>query len=392
VKLESTDARPVVALLIETSNAFSRALLRGVRDWIDAHGPWAIHFSEFGRGSHPPDWLYRWKGDGVIARVETKEIAKATLATGAPVVNVSAADIPLPFPSVISSSPMIAQLAADHLIDCGLTHFGYCGDARFPWSTRHGENFRKAIHFAGFPCSEYPSNADDALDWDQERIKLAHWLRSLPKPVGVMACYDIRGQQVLDVCREIGLRAPDEIAVIGQHNDEILCDLCDPPLSSVIPGARNAGYMAARLLDAMMRGEESLAKTHEIDPIGIATRQSTDVVAVDDPHIQNAIRYIRQNIQRPIGIDNLVEASGLSRTLLERRFQRLFQIPPYEYILRLRARYAERLVKESSMSIAQIANQLGFTSPERFNAFFKQRSGLAPGQFRRKLRTPIGAE
>lgn len=388
----STDARPVVALLIETSNAFSRALLRGVRDWIDSRGPWAIHFSEFGRGSHPPDWLYRWKGDGIIARVETEQIAEATLTTGAPIVNVSAARIPLPFPSIISSSVMIAQLAAEHLMERRLTSFGYCGDARFPWSTRHGENFQAAIQTAGYSCSMYPSTPKDALDWNRERVKLARWLRALPKPAGVMACYDIRGQQVLDVCREIGLRAPDEIAVIGQHNDEILCDLCDPPLTSVIPGARNAGFKAARLLDAMMRGDQATAKIHEIAPIGIATRQSTDVVAVDDPQIRTAIRFIQRNLQNPIGVDDLVEVCGLSRTLLERRFRRFFEVSPYEYILRQRHRYAERLVKESTLPIAQIATQLGFASPERFNAFFKRRAGQAPGQYRRTYRVSVAAE
>ena len=154
------------------------------------------------------------------------------------------------------------------------------------------------------------------MDWAREQEKISAWLAFLPKPVGIMTCYDIRGQQLLDVCRAQGLHVPDEVAVIGQHNDAVLCDLCDPSLSSVIPGAREAGHEAATLLDAMMHGYKVEPRVHSIAPIGVATRQSSDVVAVADPGLKRAARYMRDHVFEKIAVDDLVKISGMSRTLL----------------------------------------------------------------------------
>ena len=176
----------------------------------------------------------------------------------------------------------------------------------------------------------------DSVDWEREQGKLARWIQSLPKPVGMMACYDIRGQQVLDVCRAAGVAVPDEVAVIGQHNDELLCDLCDPPLSSVIPNARRAGYEAAALLDRMMRGKAKSPQVVLIEPVGVVTRQSTDVVAVSDHHISAAVRFIREHACERIGVEDARKVAVLSRTLFERRFRKLLGCAPYEQILKVR--------------------------------------------------------
>ena len=377
----------MVALLVETSNAFSRELLSGIRDWIRFNQSWAIHLSEQGRGNQPPAWLKQWKGDGIIARVETKEIARAVSKTRVPVVNVSASGLAPQYPSVISDSLGIATLAARHLMERGLKSFGYCGDARFQWSFQHGGNFEKVLIKAGYSCEFYPSLSEDALDWAREQQKISDWLYSLPKPVGIMTCYDIRGQQVLDVCRAIGLHVPDEVAVIGQHNDAVLCDLCDPPLSSVIPGAREAGHEAAALLYSMMQGQTVESKVHPIAPVGVATRQSTDVVAVDDPRLKRAARFMRDHVFEKVTVEDLVKVSGMSRTLLERQFKHSFGVSPYEQILTLKLNKAERLIVETKLSLAEISDKLGFSSPEHFNSTFNKRKGHPPGQLRKHFKT-----
>jgi LacI family transcriptional regulator len=375
--------RPVVALLVETSNAFSRALLGGVRDWIRTHRSWAIHLSEQGRGNQPPAWLKHWKGHGIIARVETRDIAKAVKKTKVPVVNVSASGLTPDFPSVISDSRGIARLAANHLMERGLRSFAYCGDARFPWSKQHGTHFAHHLNTEGHECRFYPAKRGDATDWELEACKLSHWINSLPKPVGIMTCYDIRGQQLLDVCRALGCHVPDEVAVIGQHNDEVLCDLCDPPLSSVIPGAKEAGYEAAKLLDAMIRGNNVQPGVRTIAPIGVATRQSTDVVAVGDDRLKQAVRYMREHAFENIAVEDIVKSTGLSRTLFERRFKKHFGRSPYDYCLQLRFSKAEELIMESKYSMAEIAERLGFSSAEHFNAAFRKRRGYPPGSLRK---------
>ncbi len=381
--------RRVVALLVETSNAFSREVLHGVRDWMRAHGSWAIHLSEQGRGDQPPSWIHQWQGDGIIARIETPAIAKAVHACGVPVVNVSASSFAPGVPSVISDSGALARMAAMHLLERGLRSFGYCGDARFEWSRRHGENFVAALREAGHRCAVFPVARDDFANWKREQTKLARWLTSLPKPVGVMACYDIRGQQLLDVCRAVGLRVPEEVAVIGQHNDELLCELCEPPLSSVIPNARLVGLEAAHILDLLMRGKELDSVAVKIPPVGVATRASTDLVAVDDPRLTVAIRFIREHTFDPIMVNDIARAAGMSRSLLERKFRDVVGASIWDHVLQLRLRAAEQMLTQTTVSIAEIADRTGFGTAEHFSASCKRLKGVSPRELRQGRRRKL---
>jgi len=379
-------SRAAVALLVETSNAFSRGLLHGIRDWIRGHGSWAIHLSEQGRGEVPPAWLKAWRGDGIIARIENERIARSVRSCGVPVVNVSAADVAPDVPSVTSDSAAIAAIAARHLMERGLRHFGYCGDVRFDWSRRHGDNFTAELRRSGFTCDTFPASSRDAADWQRERTRLAEWLRRLPKPAGVMTCYDIRGQQVLDVCRATGLRVPDDVAVIGQHNDELLCELCDPPLSSVIPNARHIGFAAAELLAALMRGKHPRERTIHVPPVGIATRQSTDILAVEDVQLAKAMRHIRDHALTQMGVEEIARAAGMSRSLLERSFRAAFGNSVWNHVLELRCRAAELLLRDTSLGTAEIAERTGFGTAEHFSAVFRQRRGMPPSSLRRNER------
>lgn len=382
-QLTAVRPRRAVALLVETSNAFSRELLHGVRDWIRGHGPWAIHLSELGRGDVPPVWLRAWRGDGIIARIENERIARAVRACGVPVVNVSAAGIAPDLPSVTSDSAAIAALAAGHLRERGLRHFGYCGDARFAWARRHGENFAAELRRLGFSCDLFPVSRRDAADRQGECVRLADWLRALPKPVGVMTCYDIRGQQVLDVCRAAGLRVPDEVAVIGQHNDELLCDLCDPPLSSVIPDARRIGLLAAQMLETWMRGKPPRLRALRVPAVGVATRQSTDTLAVEDGRLARAMRFLRDHAHESIGVADIARAAGMSRSLLERKFRVVFDRPVWNHVLELRCRAAETLLRGTTLALAEIAERTGFGTAEHFSMVFRQRRGMPPSIARR---------
>lgn len=179
---------------METSNRYTRELLHGVRDFAHAAGGWVVHLSEQGRGDGPPPWLQKWTGHGIIARIENQETAAAVRRKRLPVVNVSASGLAEHYPTIISDSAAVARLAAEHLLERGFQHFGYCGDGRFAWSANHGRNFATHLQRAGRDCLFYPSTPDDHRNRDAEWMKLTHWLRSLPKPIGVMTCYDVRGQ------------------------------------------------------------------------------------------------------------------------------------------------------------------------------------------------------
>ena len=380
--------RPNVALLIETSNAYARGLLHGIRAFIREHRSWSIYVGEQGRGDPAPLWLKKWHGDGVIARIETEAIAKAVTACGLPAVDVSAARHLPELVYVETDDPAVAGLAAEHLLQRGFRHFGFCGDARFMWSKGREEHFQRLIAAAGFPCSVYrPSPVESGgASWEQEKKALAAWIRSLPKPAGVMAAYDIRGRQVLDVCRELDVRVPDEVAVIGVDNDELVCELADPPLSSVIPDTRRTGYEAARLLDTMMAGRSEKPAAHLIEPLGVVTRSSTDVLATNDADISAAVRFIRTNANHGINVGDVLRAVPLSRRVLEARFRRLLGRTPHEEITRVQIERIKELLAETDLSMAAIAHRTAFQHVEYMSVVFKRETGQPPSHYRARRR------
>jgi len=377
--------RREVAVLIETSNAYARGLLQGVVHYIREHRPWSFHLMEQGRGDDPPAWLAGWKGDGIIARIETPRIARAVVRTGLPAVDLSAARLVPTLPWVETDDEAIARLAADHLLERGFKRFAFCGDARFNWSMWRQKHFEARLAVAGYRCEVFrPRVAGGNLT--SEGREVTDWLEALPKPIGLMACYDIRGQQVLAACRSVGIAVPDDVAVVGVDNDTLLCELASPPLSSVIPNAHRAGYEAAALLDRLMKGERVPAAAHLIAPIGIAERQSTDVLAVDDREVAAAVRFIREHACEGIDVNDLLRVVRLSRRVFEQRFQRLLGRTPREEILDVRLRRVKQLLGETDLPLYVVAERTGFEHVEYLSVVFKRETGRTPSAWRKEAR------
>lgn len=381
-------ARRRVALLVETSNAYARDVLQGIRSWMRQHQTWSIRLVEHGRGAEVPPWLAGWKGDGIIARVENAAIAQALRRTRLPVVDVSAALAEPAFPRVSTDSDAVTRLAVEHLVERGFKLFGYCGEARFLWSQARAKSFRTQLESLGFSCTVFGA-ADPragAPIIDDEVQAIAAWLRALPKPVGVLACYDSRGQQVLDACHLAGLKVPDEVAVMGVHNDELLCELCDPPLTSVIPNARRAGYVAAKLLARMMSGKRVPVQTHTVAPLGVAARQSTDVVAVGDAKLAAALRFIRERAPQRTTVRDVLKAVPMARTLLERKFRQFLGCTVHEHIEATRLEFVRGLLVGSDLSVGEIAERAGFEHAEYMSVAFRRWSGSSPREYRAQHR------
>ncbi|HEX4142020.1 MAG TPA: DNA-binding transcriptional regulator [Pirellulales bacterium] len=375
--------RPRVALLIETSNSYARGLLRGIHRYLRQHRPWTIDLPEQGRGAPPPLHLAQWRGDGIIARIENPRIAAAVRQAGLPTIDVSAARLLPDLPVVETDNEAIVRLAVGHLIAAGFKQFAFCGDDRFAWSRVRRAWFERIVTEAGFPTSSYPRAASRRTpSWEQDRASLAEWLAGLPKPVGIMACYDQRGWQVLEICRDIGLGVPDQVAVIGVDNDELLCELAQPSLSSVIPDTDQTGYTAAELLGQMMAGRRVAAKEHLIGPLGIAARQSTDLLAGADADVARAVRFIRDHACDGIKVQAVVDELAMSRRVLEHRFRRLLGHTPHDEILRVQIERVSRLLAETDLPLAVIADRTGFKHAEYMSVAFKRQTGLSPKGFR----------
>jgi LacI family transcriptional regulator len=372
---------PKVALLFEATNSYARSLLVGIGEYILSHGPWRVYYAELGTSDEPPAWLKGWQGQGVIVRGENRRLAKAVENLSVPVVDLTPSRLLPRAPWVKSDDAAIARLAAQHFLERGFRTFAFCGDARFSWSNRRGEQFGLLIRGAGHPCHVY-APLDRSSNSDDEVNAIAAWLAGLPKPVAVFACYDNRGQQVLEGCRRQGLAVPEEVAVLGVDNDEVLCVLSPPPLSSVSLNPRRAGWEAAALLSLMMKGETFEASAHLIPPVGVVNRQSSDILAVADPKIAEALRYIREHACEGIGVSDVLRHCPMARRALETRFKKLLGRTPHQEILRVQINRVKELLVGTELPVWEIADRTGF-EPEYLSVVFKQSTGVAPSEYRK---------
>ncbi len=375
-----------VALLIETSNAYARGLLRGIVSYVREHRPWAIHLAEGARGGRPPAWLARWDGHGVVARIENEDIARVVRRLRVPAVDVSAARLVPSLPWVETDDAAIAREAFDHLCGRGFRRLAYCGDDRFNWSRWRRDHFERMACRAGLECHVYCTPPGRPADSEGEVERIARWLAGLPKPVGVMACYDFRGRQVLDACRRRGIAVPDEVAVLGVDNDDLLCELSDPPLSSVILNPHRTGYEAAALLDRMMSGGKVSPRARLVGPLGVATRRSTDVLAVEDPEAAAVLRFVRERACEGISVKDVLRAFPQSRRRLEQRLRKLIGRTPHEEIMRVRLDRVKTLLAQTDLSLERIAALTGFLHAEYLSVAFRREVGLPPSRYRDAIR------
>ncbi|TWU57857.1 AraC family transcriptional regulator [Rubripirellula reticaptiva] len=374
-----------VALLIESSNAYCRGMLQGIAAYMHENEQWSIRLPELERDAPPPRWLKTWKGDGIIARIENEQFADALRFSKIPLIDVSAARCIPKLPLVEIDEAGIAEAAFDHLRERGFENLAFCGEAKFKWSTLRQNAFVKRAADAGLACNVFQPlrSSRGRASIDRETKELAKWLQSLPRPVAVLACYDLKARQILDICREIPLRVPEDIALLGVDNDEVLCDLATPPLSSVIPASRKIGYTAAQSLDHLMQGKKLKHHIQLIGPLGVATRQSTEILAVEDLDVAEAMQFIRDHQSEHINVQDVMAVVPVSRRSLEVRFRKIVGRTIYQEIIRLRIDRICQLLVDSKLSLAQIARRTGFDSVEYMSVAFRRAKGMPPGRFRR---------
>lgn len=386
-------APPRVALLIETARGYGRGLLRGVVRYGRLHGPWTFYVAP-GDFEQALPQMEAWGGTGIIARIETPRVAQAILASGLPTIAVDLSEAQLrpgsalsSLPEVVSDSHGAARLAAEHLLGRGLRRFAFVGIGGRIWSARRREGFVERIEEAGYGCHVCPEpRRRRDREWSREHSVLAEWLLGLPTPVGLLACNDDRGRQVLEACRTAGLRVPEEVAVVGVDNDELLCELSDPPLSSVALDSERGGYEAAALLDEMMAGRRRRGRRILVEPQWVVTRRSTEVSAVDDRAVALALQCIRDRAGGPMQVDDVVRRSGVSRRALEIRFRAAMGRSVRAEIERVRLERARRLLAETEMKMPQLAEVAGFGSASYLGHVFRRQLGMTPTEYRRRAR------
>ncbi len=376
--------RRIVLLLNPTRN-YTRGLISGIAKYAHLQEQWVFYRPLDYREPTPAhslvDILREMKPHGIFMR--EPEQMDQIIEMGIPTIS---------FPYTVERIEGIANVAADHtaigamaarhLLDRGFQCFAYCGFDDWWWSRRRSEGFCTAVREAGHETHIYELPPKARRTWDKELTAIAKWLKTLTLPVGLMACNDDRAELIVEACRAVGLGVPDQVAIVGVDNDPLVCELCGPPLSSVALGLEKAGYESAALLDQMIRAKTVDTRTIMIEPTHVATRQSSDTLAVCDEYVASAIRFIRQQGRRSISAKDVADNVVLSRRALEKRFRRILGKSIHEEIRHVRVELVVRMLMDRHVKISEIANALDFPTVSHLSRYFRMEKGISPLQYR----------
>ena len=372
-----------VLMMMDTSRSTGRDLLSGAEQYISAFTKWEVHTlspnylaNDAAKDLKNLD-LNRFDGFFVCYAENIAPILKMNK----PKIIHHTPKENLPGPSlIVTHSTQIGEMAADYFISLGFKNYAYCGFKDITWSDQRHDSYQKVLRKNGFTdihsFIDSPSNGKGT-----DQAKLADWLKQLPKPVAVLACNDDRAIYILEACKTHNINVPEEVAVLGVDNDSLICNLSSPPLSSIALDFENTGYLAAQHLDQRMT-RRTASKILKVRPLEIVPRKSTDSLAIEDKELVTALRYIRQNFDRPIQVTDVVKATAVSRRELEYRFKNTLKKTIKHEIERLRIEFIKRKLTNSREPIYKIANTLEFTDPEHFSRYFKSQTGQSPSAFR----------
>lgn len=372
-----------VALLVQTTSEWHRQLLRGVADYAREHGPWDFHIEP--RGLLETMHLPRgWRGDGVILRLVDRAQERALRRRGLPAVNVSwQGTHSRAIPRVSSDESACARLAASHFVEKGFRSFAYVGPVGQPrYADVLGAEFAIATREAGFECALFAGQSNEPLH--QQRQQLVGWLRGLRHPTALLVWNGEVGREVIAACSADGLPVPDDLAVLCAEHDSVMNSLAPVPMSNIDQSPLRVGREAAALLDRLMRGRRAPAKPIHVPPVGVVQRLSTDTAAVNDPIVAKALRFIREHSTEALKVGDLQKALFVSRRSLEYRFARALGRTPASEIRRARMEHVRRLLIETDLPLAEIAERTGHQHLEVMVRAFQRQFGLPPGRFRRE--------
>ena len=370
-----------IVLLVESSREFGRQLIIGIARYARLNGPWSFYKEPIGLKSSIPH-LTNWKPDGIIMRdsLITKELLKLKIPT---ILAIHNSSYPKNLPVIKTDSRSIAKMANEHFIEKGFKCFAFCGFENYDWSNERKSYFCRFNGEYSYQTHVYSSpNTRAIYDWEKEQRHVSEWIKILPKPVGILACNDDRGQHILEVCKLSGLKVPEDVAVIGVDNDPMICEIGDPPLTSIALNVESAGYEAAKLLDQLINGKKMKGQQIMVTASHIVQRQSSDILAVNDSEVASAIRFIKGNAKNKILVKDVVKTTGLGRRTLEQRFRKTIHRSIYDEIRKVRVEWITKLLMETDLPISHITALFNFTDVEHISRYFKKEKGIGLRQFR----------
>lgn len=379
-----------VAMFLYYDEPAVRGFLRGISQYTTIHGPW-IFYREFvnytGQMSKKTrlKWLCNWKPNAIITH-ETG-LFQDLKEMGLPLVVFPFKNQITDHLHVIGDDIGVGKLAAKYFLNRGFKHFGYCGFKEMFWSEDTKKGFCHSIGKSGFEAEVYHQPRSKGLRKGSrggEQLYLAEWLKSLPKPVAVLACVDERAYQLVEACRQAELRVPDDVAILGVNNNELVCNLSNPPISSIAQNYEKAGYQLAELLVKKVSGQKITTNKVVFETSHVVTRQSTDILAINDPLVVAAIRFIQDNIKYNINVADVAKGLAANRRTLERRFVKVRGISLYKEIRHAHVEMVIHLLLHTNHSIAHISRMCGYDSERHLSRNFRSETGMSALAYRKK--------
>ena len=381
-----------VGLVLTHGLAYCRGVLRGIKEFAETRPEWLLM-------PVPPESqeiraVARMKLSGAIAHVYTDELHRAVRGLKKPWVNVAAVLKSPPGPRVGIDDGLVGKLAATHLLERGLSHFAFLGHGDHYYSVERERGFREALAGAGRSAFVYHEREGIRFDpvgrlWALDS-GIGRWLRGLPKPLGVFAPNDIWGLHLTEVCRQMALRVPEDVAIVGVDNDDLLCGLARPALSSIAIPSEKVGHAAAEMLARLLAGRRVSSRPMVFPPLGVVSRRSSDVLAIDDGDVVAAARFIREHGHQPLCVGDVLAAVPVSRRSLERRFRGHLGRSLLDEIRRVHVDLAKGLLAGSDLAMHAIAQRAGFSAAKQFSIVFRQLTGTTPRDYRKQIRSRSG--
>ncbi|WP_025764298.1 AraC family transcriptional regulator [Dyadobacter tibetensis] len=379
-----------IILLLDFAEAYSKSLMKGINTYSKEHGPWIFcRMPLFHRETVGMDgilkWALEWGADGIIGQLYNDQDIQKIVDAGIPVIAQDFKERFTEIPNITGAYRSTGALGAEYFLKKGFTNFAFYGFGDIVWSRERAEGFEDRLAQSGHEVHYFEHKKARSTElWYYKPSSLSRWLKSLPKPIGLMTCDDNQGQHITEACRHVGIRIPEEVAVLGVDNDEMICDLSDPPLSSIALDTEQGGYEAGRLMDQMIQQGTQAFYDIVVAPLQVITRHSTDIYATHDHHIASSLKYIHQNIEKNLHVDEVVKQVPLSRRALEKRFLEITGFPIYKYIFNLRIEKFTQKLLDTDMSVFEIAMDMGLTDSKNIARQFRQVKGCSPSEFRRK--------
>lgn len=379
-----------IILLSDFAEEYTKLLLRGITRYSRDHGPWTfcrtpLYYRETMGIDGIVQWALEWEADGIIGQFYNEEEVRKFTDAGIAVI---AQDFEERFdnvPNITGDYHETGRLGADYFLKKGFRNFAFYGFSNIVWSRERAEGFEERVKEAGHDVHYYEHKNSRSMDlWYYKPSDLSRWLNSLPKPIALMTCDDNQGHHITEAARHAGIRIPEEVAVLGVDNDETMCDLSDPPLSSIGLDAEKAGYETARLMEQMIETKMYTGKNVIVKATQVITRHSTDIFASKDKYIVSALKYIHDNLDKNLKVDQVLKEVPLSRRSLEKRFVQTTGYPVYEYIYNQRIEKFTQKLLETDLTIFEIALDLGLNDSKNIARQFKQIKGLTPVEYRKK--------